>query len=214
MEANPSNKSLSKKLNAAETRKDPAGRLGWQRTQEEGRTPASRRQNSTKKPTPQEDSKWKIPESQESRRQRQEEESWTTEVGAGSSLLSSQTPILSGGAGIFRLERKRHFRFMPSPFLACSALDTSATFVTFSLPFPGDRCLVVTPDVDYMTQHSSRQVDFRVKSSALAISPWKPSVWSRGGPGYARWLLWGLGLRQGPFCRRQPPRLGGGLAAN
>lgn len=97
---------------------------------------------------------------------------------------------------------------LPSNAFSCfafSALHTFATFITFSLPFPGACCLFVTPDVDYRTQHSSRQVDFRVKKSALGISPWKRSVWSRGAPGYARWLLWGLELTQGPFCRRQPP---------
>lgn len=127
-------------------------------------------------PAPQVDSETKIPESKESRRQRQEEEPWTTGARAGSSLASSKTSILTGGAGNFRSERgDRHFRLMPPPpthvrghpppahthtqtrahthFLDCSAPDTFSKFATFSLPFPGDFCLVLTPDVDYVTQH-------------------------------------------------------------
>lgn len=50
----------------------------------------------------------------------------------------------------------------------------------------------------------------------LGASPWKRSVWSRGGPGYAGWRLWGPGLGRGPFCRRLAPGVEGpsGLAAD
>lgn len=166
-------------------------------------------------PAPQVDSERKIPESQESRRQRQEEEPRTTGVRAGSSLASSQTSILTGGAGNFRPEPgDRHFRLMPPPprlpqhtffdYSAPDAFTKLAMFALFSLPFPGDLCPVLTPDVDYMAQHPLRKVDFRVKRSALDASPWKRWVWSRGAPGYARWELWGLGLCRGPFCRGLP----------
>lgn len=54
--------------------------------------------------------------------------------------------------------------------------------------------------MDYMTQHPPRQIGFRVKRSALGASPWKRSVWSRGGPGYAGWRLWGPRLSGGHFA--------------
>ena len=173
-------------------------------------TPAALQQNSVKACAA-EGQQRKIPESQESRPQRQEEEErWTTRDRARSSLVSSQTLILTGGAGNFRPERgERHFRLMLYLFLAFSIPDTFLTFAVFSFPFPEPFRLARISDVDYMTLHASRRVDFRVKRSALGTSPWKRSVWSRGAPGYARWQLWGLGLRRGPFCRRQPPAVRG-----
>lgn len=147
---------------------------------------------------PQEDSKREIPASQELHLQREEEERWTTGARAGFSLGSGQTLTLTGGAGNFRPKREeRHFRPVSSPLLRSSYVPT------FRLPLPGASRLVLTPDVDYKTQQSLRQIDFRVKRPALDLSPWKRSVWSRGGLGYARWPLWGLGLRWGPFCQRQ-----------
>lgn len=173
-------------------------------------TPAALQQNSVKACAAKGQQR-KIPESQESRPQRQEEEEpWTTRDRARSLLVSSQTLILTGGAGNFRPEQgERHFRLMLYLFLAFSIPDTFLTFATFSLPFPEPFRLARISDVDYMTLHASRQVDFRVKRSALGTSPWKRSVWSRGAPGYARWQLWGLGLSRGPFCRRQPPGVRG-----
>lgn len=179
-----------------------------------GPLPPAARSHSSAKPAPQDHSKRKIPESREARRPRQEEEPWTTGARPGSSLASSQTPILTAGAGNFRPERAaRHFRPMPSPFLARSAPDALATFATFSLPLPGAFSLLSTPDVDYTTQRAPPQVDFRVKGSALGPSPWKRSVWSRGAPSYAWRQLRGLGPKRGPFCRRQPRGVGDGLAA-
>lgn len=149
-------------------------------------------------PAPQVDSRRKIPESQEPRRRRREEEPWTTGFRAGSSLASSQTSTLTGGAGNFRPEPgDRHFRLTPPPPRLSNTLSSTTALQMHSLSsiqlhcshflFPGDLCLVLTPGVDYMTQHSPRQVDFRVRRSALDSSPWKRWVWSRGVPGYARW---------------------------
>lgn len=71
---------------------------------------------------------------------------------------------------------------MPFLFLAFSAPDSLITFATFSLPFPGASCLVRSSGVDYMTQHSSRQIDFRVKRpragyitmEAIGLVTWCP----------------------------------------
>ena len=120
-------------------------------------TPAALQQNSVKACAA-EGQQRKIPESQESRPQRQEEEEpWTTRDRARSLLVSSQTLILTGGAGNFRPERgERHFRLMLYLFLAFSIPDTFLTFAAFSLPFPEPFRLARISDVDYMTLHASR----------------------------------------------------------
>lgn len=102
------------------------------------------------------------------------------------------------------------------PFKVLTPPHRSGSISTFRLPLPGFFGHGFASYVDYTTQNAPREVDFRVKRSELGASPWKRSVWSRGGPGYAGWRLWGPGHRRGPYCRRLAPGVEGpsGLAAD
>lgn len=51
-----------------------------------------------------------------------------------------------------------------------------------------------------MIQHASRQIDFRVKRTALGTSPWKRSILSRGALGYAQWQCGEWGSDGGHFA--------------
>lgn len=122
----------------------------------------------------------------------------------GYKMLScaGQTLTLTGGAG--------NFRPVQGSVTSVSGFDSPpptalATCQHSDFLFPGVFSVGETPYVDYTTQHAPRETDFRVKRAEQGASPWKRSVWSRGGPGYAGWRLWGPGLGRGPFWRRLAP---------